>query len=148
MRKILGKPMKTNKESSMSWEVGAKEELEVVVTDEKVRAFAELSGDKNPIHLDDEFAKNSIFKQRVAHGMLTASFISTFLAEKMPGPGAIYRKQNLKFVSPVPVGEKVKIVGTIKQINESRGVFVIDTTVYKEDGKVAIEGEATAMLRS
>lgn len=129
------------------WEAGQEFEMKFFVSDEKVRQFAEVSGDHNPVHLDDEFAKASIFGQRIAHGMLSAAFLSAFLAQKMPGPGAIYRRQELKFLKPVYVNETITIRGILKNLNRERGVFTITTLVIKENGDVAVEGEAIALLR-
>lgn len=129
------------------WYVGRTEEMTFEVTDEKVRMFAEITGDKNPVHLDEDFAKLSLFGQRIAHGMLSAGFLSAFLAQKMPGPGAIYRKQSLKFMKPVYIPETIKIVGTIKDLEPSRGVFTIQTQIFKENGELCVDGEAVAILR-
>ena len=78
-----------------------------IFSNEDVENFAGLSEDRNPVHLDDDFAKSSIFKQRIVHGMLTASLFSGLLGEKLPGKGTIYLGQNLKFSAPVPIGKKV-----------------------------------------
>ena len=90
------------------------------ITDEKIRAFAAVSGDNNPIHLDDEFAKNSPFKKRIAHGALVSSFFSSLFATELPGPGSIYVSQNTKFRKPVFINDKVEAVIEITDIDLDR----------------------------
>ena len=80
------------------------------VTEADIVLFAGITGDTNPVHLDEEFAKPTMFKGRIAHGMLTASFISTVLGTKLPGPGCIYISQNLKFRAPVRIGDRKSVV--------------------------------------
>ena len=89
--------------------VGMESTMEKIVTLQDIKKFAEVSGDYNPVHLDEEFAKKTIFKRRIAHGFLTASFISTIIATHLPGPGSIYLKQSLKFLAPVYINEKILI---------------------------------------
>jgi 3-hydroxybutyryl-CoA dehydratase len=85
--------------------VGQKATFTKVVTEELIRTFADVCGDHNPVHLDAEFAKTTMFKERIAHGMLGASFISTAIGVHLPGPGTIYLGQNLKFKAPVKIGK-------------------------------------------
>jgi 3-hydroxybutyryl-CoA dehydratase len=128
------------------WKVGDTTETKVKVTDAMVRAFAEVSGDFNPIHLDAEFAATTRFKQRIAHGMLSASFISRALANDMPGAGSVYLGQSLKFTAPVFIDETIAIKCTMTAIREDKGIATIETIVTKENGEVAIKGEATALI--
>ena len=86
--------------------VGMQSTMEKIITLEDIKKFADVSGDFNPVHLEEEFAKKTIFKGRIAHGFLTASFISTIIATELPGPGSIYLKQSLKFLAPVYINEK------------------------------------------
>ena len=86
------------------------------VTDADITLFAGVSGDTNPVHLDDEFAKASRFGQRIAHGMLSASYISTVLGTRLPGPGCIYLGQQLKFMNPVKVGDTVRARVTVEEL--------------------------------
>lgn len=107
-----------------------------------VRAFAELSGDRNPIHLDEEFAKKSIFGRRIAHGMITGALISRVLATELPGPGAIYLSQELKFVAPVFINDTIDIKLEITKMREEKGFLTISTTVAKSSGEKVAEGVA------
>lgn len=103
--------------------------------------FAGVSGDTNPVHLDEEFANTTKAGGRIAHGMLSASFISTVIGTKLPGPGCLYVGQNLKFRAPVRIGDTVRAVVTVKSIKESRSRVMLDTTCYVGDTRV-ITGEA------
>jgi 3-hydroxybutyryl-CoA dehydratase len=125
-----------------AYSIGRSAERDFAVTDAVVRAFAEVSGDTNPVHLDDAYAAKTIFRGRVAHGMLIGSYISAVLAEELPGPGSIYLAQTLNFEHPIRIGDTVKVKVTVKSIEGSRMVL---TTVCTVDGKVVIEGEATAL---
>ena len=96
------------------------EEIEKKITDKDIDDFAKLTGDNNPVHTNSDFAKKTIFKQKVAHGFLSASFISTLIATKLPGPGSIYLSQNLKFLAPVFVDDLVKIKVTVQEIEHEK----------------------------
>jgi 3-hydroxybutyryl-CoA dehydratase len=115
------------------------------VTDADVVLFAGITGDSNPVHLDQEFAKKTMFEGRIAHGMLTASFISTVLGTKLPGPGCIYVSQNLKFKAPVRIGDTVRARVTITAINQERGRVTVETVCCVGD-TVVIEGEAELLV--
>ncbi|MCW9040018.1 MAG: MaoC family dehydratase [Rhodospirillales bacterium] len=117
------------------------------ITDADIVAFAGVSGDTNPVHLNDEFAIPTMFKSRIAHGMLSASFISTVVGTKLPGPGCIYVSQSLRFKAPVRVGDTVIARVTVtKLIPEKK--FVECKTVCTIGDKVVIDGEATVMVPS
>jgi 3-hydroxybutyryl-CoA dehydratase len=115
------------------------------VTDADLAQFADVSGDFNPVHMDPEYAKTTIFKGRIAHGMLSASFISTVLGTKLPGPGAIYISQNLKFKAPVRPGDTVTAEVTVKAVDIDRGRVSVDT-ICTVNGKPVIEGDAVMMV--
>ena len=115
------------------------------VTESDIMAFAGVSGDTNPVHLNEEFAIGTPFGGRIAHGMLTASLISTVFGTKLPGPGCIYLSQTLKFLAPVRVGETVRAEVTIKSIDRERRRCVFDT-ICKVGGKNVLEGEAVIMV--
>ena len=117
------------------------------ITDADIMTFAGISGDTNPIHLSHEFASQTRFKGRIAHGMLTASFISTVIGTKMPGPGCIYIKQNLRFKSPVKSGDMVTATCTITRLIPERK-FVDLSTVCTVGDCVVIDGEATILVPS
>jgi 3-hydroxybutyryl-CoA dehydratase len=115
------------------------------VTEADIVMFAGVSGDTNPVHLDEEFAKGTMFKTRIAHGMLSAGFISTVLGTKLPGPGAIYLSQNLKFKAPVKIGDTVIATCTVTELVPEKKRAVL-STVCKVGDTVVIEGEATVMV--
>lgn len=118
-----------------------------VITDEDIVKFSEVSEDRNPIHLDEEFAKNSMFKQRIAHGMLSAGLISAVIGTKLPGVNTIYMGQNLKFVAPVFLGDEVTATVTVKAKRDDKHILTLDTVVKNQDGKDVIVGEATVLKK-
>ncbi|MEJ5258236.1 MAG: MaoC family dehydratase [Fervidobacterium sp.] len=122
--------------------VGQVYEVKKIVTDEMVKLFAEATGDKNPVHLDEDFAKNTIFGGRIAHGILSLGIISSVLGTEFPGAGTIYLMQNAKFKRPVYVGEEVTVKLVVKEIDKDKRRVLMDTLVVKENGEYAIEGEA------
>jgi len=115
------------------------------ITDDDVLAFAELSGDINPVHLNDDFAAGTIFKKRIAHGFLTGSLFSTVLGTKLPGPGCIYLSQSMKFRAPVYIGDEVVATLRITALDpdKSRTTLACDCAV---NGKTVLEGEAVMMV--
>src|SRR5215813_11958596 len=115
------------------------------VTEADIVLFSGISGDANPVHLDQEFAKATMFKGRIAHGMLTASFISTVLGTKLPGPGCIYISQNLKFKAPVRIGDTVKARVTVTAVDQERGRITVATVCHVGDTQV-IDGEAQLLV--
>jgi 3-hydroxybutyryl-CoA dehydratase len=117
---------------------------ERVVTVADIEAFAAVSGDHNPVHLDDAYAKTTMFKGRIAHGLLGASFISTVLASKLPGPGTVYLGQTLAFKRPVRPGETVEARVTVSQLNRDKGHVVLKTECRVGE-RVVIDGEATVL---
>ena len=114
------------------------------VTEADIILFAGISTDVNPAHLDEEYAKTTMFGGRIAHGMLSAGFISAVLANHLPGPGTIYLSQTLKFKAPVRPGDTVKATVTVKEVNVAKNRVVLDT-VCTVAGKVVIEGECQMM---
>ncbi len=115
------------------------------VTEADIVMFAGISGDTNPVHLDAHFADQTVFKGRIAHGMLSASFISTVLGTRLPGPGCIYLSQNLKFRAPVKTGETVTARVTVKNVNPDKRRITVDTVCTVGD-TVVIDGEAQLMV--
>ncbi|MBJ7549433.1 MaoC family dehydratase [Marinomonas ostreistagni] len=124
---------------------GLSESFEKVVTEQDVQAFAQVTGDTNPVHLDADYAATTSFEKPIAHGMLTAGFISAAIGTKLPGPGCIYLEQSLKFRAPVFIGATVTTTVTVKELNERRRRAVLET-VCTVDGKKVVTGEATIML--
>lgn len=124
-------------------EIGSSASLTRKVNESDVIAFADITGDNNPIHLDEEEAKKTVFKSRVVHGMLTASFISAILGTKLPGPGTIYLEQSLKFKKPVYVNDTVYVQVTVSDIiNEEKGIYRLDTIIKNSIGEIVTEGYA------
>ncbi|MBI3439404.1 MAG: MaoC family dehydratase [Proteobacteria bacterium] len=121
--------------------VGMRETYSRHVTAEDVAAFAEVSGDRNPIHLSDEFAAQTPFKTRIAHGIYTASLISAVIGTRLPGPGAIYMTQSLKFLAPVRIGDTVDAIVEIRELSE-KGRRAMLSCVCKVGDTVVMEGEA------
>jgi 3-hydroxybutyryl-CoA dehydratase len=121
--------------------VGMYSTLITVVTDESIRKFSEISGDINPVHLDDAYAEKTIFKKRIAPGLQVASYISAVLANQLPGSGTIYLEQNIRFLKPVYIGDiietKITIVETLKSDK-----FRLKTEQFNGLGEKVIDGEA------
>lgn len=111
-----------------------------------VKAFSELSLDNNPVHLDEEYAKNSIFGDRIVYGYLTASLFSGIIGSILPGPGAIYLSQNLNFRKPIYHNELVTATCTITHIREDKPIITLETICKNEKGEVAIDGTAVIKL--
>ena len=122
--------------------VGQSAEQSFEVTDARVRAFAEVSGDHNPVHLDEAYAKTSVFRGRVAHGMLLGGFISAVLGERLPGPGSMYLGQTLEFLQPVRIGDTVVVRVAVTAIEGRHAT--LQTTCFVGDVVVA-KGEATVV---
>lgn len=124
---------------------GLSASFEKVVTEQDVQTFAQVTGDTNPVHLDADYAATTSFEKTIAHGMLTAGFISAAIGTKLPGPGCIYLEQSLKFRAPVFIGATVTTTVTVKELNERRRRAVLET-VCTVEGKKVVTGEATIML--
>ncbi len=127
--------------------VGMSAAYSKTVTEADIAAFAEVSGDNNPLHLDEVFAKTTRFKGRIAHGMLSAGFISTILGTQLPGPGSVYMSQTLRFTAPVRIGDTVTARAEITGIRTDKKRVTLRTTCAVGD-KVVIEGEALIMVPS
>jgi 3-hydroxybutyryl-CoA dehydratase len=125
--------------------VGSTESYARTITDADIVLFAGVSGDDNPVHLNEEFAQATMFKGRIAHGMLGASYISTVIGTRLPGPGTIYMGQSLKFRAPVRVGDTVTARVTVTAIDEAKRRLTLENPCLVGD-KVVIEGEAQVML--
>ncbi|GAB2182084.1 MaoC family dehydratase [Denitratisoma sp. agr-D3] len=127
--------------------VGMSAEIGKTITDADIILFSGVSTDVNAVHLNEEFAKTTMFGGRIAHGMLTAGLISAVLGNRLPGPGCIYVSQSLKFKAPVRPGDTVTAKVTVKEVLLDKGRVVLDT-VCTVGGKVVIEGEAMMMPTS
>ena len=127
--------------SDSAIEVGQAAEFTKTVTEADVVLFAGVTGDFNPAHIDQAWAEASRFGGRIAHGMLSAAFISTVLGMKLPGPGTIYLEQTLRFTAPVRIGETVTARVQVAEVLPKRRIR-LTTTVVKQDGTPVVEGEA------
>ena len=130
----------------MNLKVGDAATLTRTIRDEDVRAFAELTGDHNPVHLDDEYAAGTRFGRRVAHGMLAASLISAALANELPGRGTVYLSQQLQFTAPVFPGDTVTARVAVTKVREDKPVVTLDTVCTNQRGETVIRGEAVVLL--
>ncbi|WP_295905310.1 MaoC family dehydratase [uncultured Bdellovibrio sp.] len=128
-------------------DVGYTASITVKVTDKMVHQFADLSGDRNPIHLDDEYAGKSRFKRRIAHGMIVGALISRALVDGI-GLGGIYLGQSLKFVNPVFIDDTITITIKITGLRKEKGIATVETNAYKENGDIVVKGEAVIMMNA
>lgn len=125
--------------------VGQSAEAVHVVTEADIARFAEVSGDHNPVHLDEAYAQTTRFKGRIAHGMLSASYISALIGNTMPGPGTIYVSQSLNFKRPVRIGDEVTTRVSIESIDLAKGLVTISTACLVR-GKAVLDGQAVVMV--
>jgi 3-hydroxybutyryl-CoA dehydratase len=125
--------------------VGQSAEVSHVVGAADIEAFAAVSGDHNPVHMDEAFVKTTPFGGRIAHGMLSAAYISAVLGNDLPGPGAIYLSQSLRFRRPVKIGDPVIAKVTVKALDEAKGHVTFET-VCLVNGKTVVDGEALIMV--
>ncbi len=128
-------------------EIGMSHETEHLVTEQDVLDFARISGDFNPLHVDEEYAKTTVFGTRIAHGALTASYISAILGNELPGPGSIFTDMNMRFRRPVKIGSKVTVKAEVSEM-QPRGNRVTLAVKCYVDGKVVIQGEAKVVVPS
>jgi len=130
----------------MTFKVGDSAEITKTIEQADVDAFADVTGDHNPVHVDEEFAKTTRFGRRIAHGMLTASLISAVLANKLPGEGSVYLGQTLQFVAPVFPGDEITARVTVKGIREGKPIMKLETVCVNQRGEIVIRGEATVLV--
>jgi 3-hydroxybutyryl-CoA dehydratase len=130
----------------MKFKPGDTASLSRTISDDDIRAFAEASGDRNPLHLDEEFAKQTRFGRRIAHGMLSASLISAVIANELPGQGGIYLAQTLQFVAPVFPGDTVTARVTVSAVREDKPILKLETVCTNQRDEVVIKGEATILV--
>ena len=129
-----------------SLQPGDKASRTTAITDEMIRLFADLTGDTNPVHLDDVYAAGTRFGRRIAHGMIAAGLISAALANDLPGPGTVYLSQTLQFKAPVFPGDSVTTTVEVKKVRPDKPIVTL-TTVCKNQGDVVVlEGEAVVMV--
>ncbi len=128
-------------------EIGMKRHLRKQVTDRDIELFAEVSTDRNPVHLDDDYANDTIFEGRIAHGMLTAGLISAVIGEQLPGHGTVYLGQTLKFMAPVRPGDMVMAEVEVTEIDHGKRKVTMQTRC-EVDGKNVLKGEAIVLAPS
>ncbi len=127
-------------------EVGMSAVFGKTITEADILMFSGVSGDTNPVHLDEEYAGSTMFEGRIAHGILVGSLISTVLGTRLPGPGAIYVSQNLKFLAPVRAGDTVRARATVTEIDVEKKRVKMDTACFIGD-RAVVTGEAVLMVR-
>ena len=129
-----------------SLQPGDKASRTTTITDEMIRAFADLTGDTNPVHLDDAYAAGTRFKRRIAHGMIAAGLISATLANDLPGPGTVYLSQTLQFKAPVYPGDTIISTVEVKSVRPDKPIVVLLTTCTNQNEVVVLEGEAVVLV--
>ncbi len=127
--------------------IGMSHETFHTITEADIDLFAQVSGDYNPLHMDDDYAKGTVFGQRIAHGALTASYISGILGNNLPGPGSIFTGLSMRFRRPVLIGSQVTVRAEVSEL-KPRGNRVTLKVTCSVDGKAAISGEANVMVPS
>ena len=135
------KPMK-----NMEINIGDKFSNERKITDDLIRGFAEMSGDHNPIHLDEEFAATTRFGRRIAHGMISGALISAVLGNEFRERKIVYLSQTMRFVAPVFIDDTITTTGTITKIREERNIVILETICTNQHGEVTLKGEAAVMI--
>jgi acyl dehydratase len=116
------------------------------ISDEMIRSFADLTGDTNPVHLDDSYAAGTRFGRRIAHGMIAAGLISATLANDLPGPGTVYLSQTLQFKAPVYPGDTITATVEVKTLRPDKPIVTLGTVCTNQDEKVVLEGEAVVLV--
>src|ERR1044072_729727 len=132
--------------NKMRFSVGDTAEITRAIEQSDIQAFADVTGDHNPVHVDEAFAQTTRFGRRIAHGMLTASLISSVLANKLPGEGSVYLSQTLQFVAPVFPGDEITARVTVKEIRENKPILKLETICINQRDEIVIRGEATVLV--
>ena len=126
--------------------IGQHAEYVRTVTSEDIEMFGQVSGDYNPLHFDEDWAKITMFKGRIAHGILTATYVSTVIGMKLPGPGTIYISQSMKFRRPVRIGDKITARVEVIGKNSEKEFLTLKTVCINQDDKVVLDGEAVVTM--
>lgn len=130
----------------MDIKIGDKFSIEREITDELIRSFAELSGDHNPIHLDEDFAAKTRFGRRIAHGMLSGAFISAVLGYEFRERKIIYLSQTMRFTAAAFIGDTITTTATVTDIREDKGIVMLETICTNQSGEMTLKGEAVVMM--
>lgn len=128
-------------------QIGMSDSTTKVITEQDILTFAELSTDKNPLHIDPVAASKGMFGKQIAHGMLVASLISAVLGTKIPGEGSVYLGQELKFKRPVFIGDTIEAKAEVIELREEKHIVILKTTCTNQDGVVVIDGQATILVK-
>lgn len=126
--------------------IGDESHFSVKITAEKLEHFASLSGDHNPLHMDEQYAKKSRFQQRVCHGMLLSSFFSQLVGMHLPGKRCLYLSQNLNFLHPSFINDEILVKGVVIEKSDSTKILEIQTTISNQEGVLLVDGKAKVML--
>ncbi len=126
--------------------MGQSAEMTHTVTEDDIKTFGELSGDYNPLHFNEEWAKTTMFGGRIAHGILTASYVSAAIGMHLPGPGTIYMSQSMRFLGPVRIGDTITAKVEVISLNDEKERVTLKTTCTNQKGKVILDGEALVTL--
>jgi 3-hydroxybutyryl-CoA dehydratase len=126
----------------MQFNIGSQASFSKKITEQDVLTFAELSGDNNPMHLDENYARQTRFGARIAHGAFSFAVISTVLGTRLPGPGTIYMSQSLKFLKPVYFEDTITGTAEITAVRSDKGIVTLKTTCTNQHGEPVAEGEA------
>ncbi|HEX7594135.1 MAG TPA: MaoC family dehydratase [Anaerolineae bacterium] len=132
----------------MTFSIGQKASFSKQITERDVATFAEISGDKNPLHLDDAYAKQTRFGARIAHGAFTFALISAALGTELPGPGTVYMSQSLKFIKPVYLDDTITATVEITALRADKGIVTLKTECANQRGEKIAEGEAVVFHES
>ncbi len=126
--------------------IGQHAEYVRTVTSEDIEMFGQVSGDYNPLHFDEDWAKTTMFKGRIAHGILTATYVSTVIGMKLPGPGTIYISQSMKFRRPVRIGDKITARVEVIDKTDEKEFLTLKTVCINQEDKVVLDGEAVVTM--
>ena len=122
--------------------IGDEASLSRTITEAHIVNFAGITGDFNPVHVDAEYAQQSMFGERISHGMLMAGLISAVLGMQLPGANAIYLSQELKFTAPVKIGDTVTVTATVTEKRDDKRIITLRTTVSNQKGELVVDGKA------
>ncbi|MHA1930717.1 MAG: MaoC family dehydratase [Candidatus Thorarchaeota archaeon] len=126
--------------------LGQEAKVDHTITEDDIQTFGNLTGDYNPLHFDEDWAKKTMFKGRIAHGILTASFISTVIGMSLPGPGTIYMSQSMRFLGPVRIGDTIIAHVEVIKLNDEKERVTLKTTCTTQEGTLVLDGEALVTL--
>jgi 3-hydroxybutyryl-CoA dehydratase len=127
--------------------IGQQESFMIKITESMVEKFSKLSGDLNPLHMDNEFAESSSFKKRIVHGMLLASFFSQLIGMKLPGKNSLYFSQTLNFRSPCYIDDEIEVVGEVTEKSDSTQIITVSTSIFNKSKTCLIDGIAKIIVR-